>query len=118
VEQVECVNSRILEVIDAAPAAATVVLMSDHGPDSLGQLLTPTARWDTAQTTERMSILSAIRTEGPCDETPRATGPNVFRVLFNCTMGTDLPLLEERMFAVNVEENLPHDVTTELFIDG
>ncbi len=116
VEQVRCVNRRMLEIIDSMPEEAVVILVSDHGPDSRGQLGKHTTDWDAADLEERFSVLNAIRIEG-CDTTS-AYGVDLFRVIFDCHFGTRLGVQSDRQIIVNVDTVHPLDPVVERIASG
>jgi len=97
VEQLQYLNGRVLELIDAidrtSGPGAVIVLQADHGSASLGMDQTPSAE----QLFERMSIFSAYRVpEATRQELyPTITPVNSFRVLFNGLFGDNWPLLPD-----------------------
>lgn len=113
IEQLECFNRMVLELIDALPADTVIVLISDHGPDSHGQLTTRTTEWGEEDVYERMSTLTAIRLPGPCRQLDEAYGVDIFTVVLNCLFDAHLPLHPDRRIIVNVEENFPADPVIE-----
>lgn len=98
VEQVECVNRRVLRALDRIPADAAVVIVSDHGPDSIGEQLKLIADWTPADITERLGTLAALRLPRACPVPADLVAPNLMRVTLNCLLGGDLPLLPERHY--------------------
>ena len=109
--QVECVNARILEFVERVDRDAIVLIVSDHGPDSRGQLLKPTGLWNDQDISERMSTFAAIRIQNRCSLNAGDIGVNLFRTVFRCAFDADLPSLPQQHFLVNVEENHPTDVS-------
>ena len=105
VDQVQCVNSEVLEFLHQVDPSAIVVLISDHGPDSLGQLFVKNSEWTDIDRWERMSVLNAIRFPG-C-ETADAYGVDLFTVLFGCLLGTGQSLTPDRQFVMNVNPDDP-----------
>ena len=77
----------------------------------------PPEDWGPEEIEERMGALNAIRLPSECPDIDRAAGANVFRVVFNCVFGLDLPLLPTRYFVVNVEERLTDEKTREIFFN-
>lgn len=59
--QVECVNRLTEGFIDVAPPDAVIMILGDHGPDSLGQLALPAAQWTKSMVAERMYTFGAFR---------------------------------------------------------
>lgn len=118
-EQVAWTSDRIIELIDTLLAGSVeeepvIIIQADEGPfpdayrvDQLN------FRWDRATPAElqrKMGILNAYRLPGV---DPEAAGlsqdispVNSFRVVFNAYFGTDLPLLEDRVFIFDRESDL------------
>lgn len=100
VEQVQYVNRRVLELIDAIDRTsgpeAVVLFQADHGSDILGLPSRPTSE----QLFERMSILSAFRAPERVRERlyPSITPVNSFRAVLGGLFGDDLPMLEDRSY--------------------
>ncbi len=101
-DQVRCVNRLLLELLDAIPNDAAVVVASDHGPDAGEQLWKPTDSWTAEDIKERVSILHATRLPQPCrTEIPSDLSlVNTFRMVLNCLFETRLPLLPNRLLLV------------------
>lgn len=98
VSQVQCVNSHLAALAEDADAKdAIMIMMGDHGPDSLGQLFAAGADWDEDQRFERMSAMLAARAPG-CDMTAIETLVNVGRRLISCLSDIDFPDLPTQTF--------------------
>ncbi len=97
VDQVECLNDRLLEFIERLDADDTVVIFGDHGPDSFGQLGVDPSQWETEWMWERFAIFAAIRTpscEGPV---PEDWSPlNGLRSLLGCLSGVTVEEVPDR----------------------
>ena len=114
-EQVRFVNREIINVIDdillKSETPPIILIMGDHGPASMfnWSLEDPGCVW------ERTSNLYAILLpEHQNDGTAYASiSPvNTFRVIFNTSFGTDLPLLEDRSYMMSWQQpTLNVDVT-------
>jgi hypothetical protein len=100
VEQIECANLVARALVESIPEDSVAVILSDHGPDSHGQLQRQPASIDRVGAWERMSTLAAIRLPSDCSEAVPAdlTIVNVMPVILNCVFGTSLPLREARFF--------------------
>ncbi len=110
--QLECANTRFLEIVSNLQASdAVVVLMGDHGTDSQGQLVTPVEDWSTEMVDERLDTILAIRGCGP--DIPTHT-VNALRFAASCVLGTEYQPIPYRRFLVPVSENFPDDSVLEL----
>jgi hypothetical protein len=110
--QMEYVNARILSLVDrllARPAAdrPVIILQADEGPFPV-RYDADEWRFDwhgatTEELDEKFGILNAYHLPGVDPEEaglyPSITPVNSFRVVLNAYFGTDLPLLEDRIFA-------------------
>ena len=114
-EQLECVNSRLLEVLEGSEfEESVVVIMGDHGSDSQGQLVTPVANWTDSMIKERMSTITAIR--GCGDGATPETTINTLRFVQHCVFGSPYEALRERRFLVPVAANHPEDNVIEISV--
>lgn len=104
VEQVECVNQRILEFVDHLAPEAVVLISADHGPDSRGQLFKPLAQWNRENVRERLAIFSAYRLPARCEPAQDISSVNAFRLILGCLFEGDLPHLATRHMLVPVPE--------------
>ena len=112
IEQLRYTNGRILELIDrllAVPAdeAPIIVLQADEGPFPVRYDANEWRfDWHTAtndELREKVGILNAYHLPGidPIEAglRPDITPVNSFRVIFDAYLGTDLPLLPDRIWA-------------------
>jgi hypothetical protein len=99
-QQVEYINSRILQAIDSilknSKSPPIIILQGDHGPGSL-------LRRDSIEVSclwERSSILNAYYfPDGNFDQLyPSITPVNTFRVIFNSYFDTNYPILPDRVY--------------------
>lgn len=104
VEQVECVNQRILEFVEHLAPEAVVLISADHGPDSRGQLFKPLAQWNREDVRERLAIFSAYRLPARCEPAQDISSVNAFRLILGCLFEGDLPHLATRHLLVPVPE--------------
>jgi hypothetical protein len=96
-DQLECVNSVLLEVARQLPEDDVAVIFGDHGPDSLGQLFLPSGEmWSEEQRRERFGVFYAAHVPG-CDMTSIGSLVNLGRRLLSCMSETALPDLETRI---------------------
>jgi hypothetical protein len=98
--QVKGLNIHLLEAVERIIAASDdpciIIIQADHGPDS-------ETDWDDPGETnvaERMGILNAYLVPDEVRERlyPEITPVNSFRLVLNYVFGTDIPLLEDRVF--------------------
>jgi hypothetical protein len=99
VGQLQFVNQRVLELIDKIKARdreSIIILQGDHGPG--GYMHDEASHLKHLR--ERFSILMAI--DGPPSMNDALydsmTPVNLFRIVFNDALGTDLELLEDRSY--------------------
>jgi hypothetical protein len=125
----EYVNARILTLVDrllARPAAdrPVIILQADEGPFPV-RYDADEWRFDwhgatTEELEEKFGILNAYHLPGvdPVEAGlyPSITPVNSFRVVLNAYFGTDLPLLEDRIFAHRSQQDFYDffEVTDEL----
>ena len=108
-EQLECVNKFLAEFVDLVGSEATIVMLGDHGPESLNQTFTDPRIWSSRQITERLNAFLAVRTPGSCDMMSPLVLPNVLPQILGCSAGLVVPLLPDRLFTV-VELDAPAQV--------
>ena len=97
VEQVKCANRVALEVAALSDPEDAIIMMADHGPDSLGQLFVRGTEWSEAQRRERFGAFFAARVPD-CDMSRIESLVNVGRRLLTCYTRTDLPDLPTRIY--------------------
>lgn len=114
-EQVECVNQFIREFVDLVGPDSTIVILGDHGPETLNQLFTDPAYWSERQIVERLNAFLAVRTSESCDLSSPIVLPNVLRAIVGCLSGVREPKLPDRLFiVVELERGAAfHEVTKE-----
>lgn len=99
VDQVRCVNRRLIELADVMPPDSLVAFFGDHGPDAKEQLATSIYAWTDEQVRERMAIFMASRLSAGCRQPgPAATPINLVRDVVACALGADVPRLPDRSF--------------------
>ena len=97
VDQVRCANEVVLDYLGVIGDEEVVVLVSDHGPDSLFDV---TADLNEIQILERLSNLTAVRLPDHCQEQlpDDVQLQNVFRVVLGCLAGREVELLPNKTF--------------------
>ena len=99
IEQLQCVNDRVLVAIATIPGDEIIIVASDHGPDSIYPLHGDVAGYTDAALAERMPVLLATRLLPGCQVAPADLDlVNVFRVVLTCISANDIPLIESRHF--------------------
>jgi hypothetical protein len=96
-EQIECANALITRVTQALGDDDAIVIMGDHGPDSLGQLYAQSDSWTDEQRAERFGTFLAARVPG-CDMADVAALVNVSRRMMSCLTGDDMPDRPTRVY--------------------
>ena len=115
IEQLEYVNRRILEVLDAILAASSprpiIILQSDHG--SASSLPERTASDDAWHgfARERMANLNAWLAPAAIQAKVRSdvSSVNTFRILLSALFGADLPELPDRSLLARAMYDRPYD---------
>jgi len=111
--QLECLNHRLLRVLkNPSFAESVVVVMGDHGSDSQGQLVIPTAHWTDSMVSERMETILAVRGCGV--GTLPETSIDTLGFVRRCVLGSSHEALPERRFLVPVAANHPEDNVIEV----
>ena len=75
-----------------------LVVVGDHGPDSLGQLAVPVAEWTTAMIAERMLTLAAFRTPEGCIHPAPTSLVEIAPAVLQCVGGAGRQSQEPRVF--------------------
>jgi len=100
-EQVECVDAKVIGIIEALPPTSVVVIVSDHGPTTTGQLWITRDRWTADQIEERLSVLAAARLPRDCPKLPEDVSlVNVMRIVTACLDDQQIQQLPERRYLV------------------
>ena len=104
VEQVECVNSRILEFLEYVEEEDVVIMFGDHGPDSFGQLTMDPSLWTAEQIWERLAIFASIKLPGCPNSVPDDWSPvNGLRSAIRCLSGDQVSDVDDRMFIFPID---------------
>jgi hypothetical protein len=103
-----CLNEKLLALIEAVPANASVVLTADHGTDLRGQLEQPPSLWTDADIRERFSIFHAVRLPAGCRLGKNHDLMNLIRSEVGCVIGSP------RARVSPYHEISPHYGSTEL----
>lgn len=84
-DQLACLNSRLIEVFDNDYMANAVVLvLGDHGTDSLGQIVTAAEDWTNAMIYERMTTILMMK---GCGDSPPKLAVNALAEVLSCAVG-------------------------------
>lgn len=111
--QMDCVESLMVDFVDRLQEDDVVVLVSDHGSASRGQLDESNAPWTQEAIVERMNNLVAARLPDSCRVADPVMLPNVMRHVFSCFSSQELAPLPERMW-VNPMVEIESDVLASL----
>ncbi len=115
VEQVACVNQKLLETIDLiikdSKKPPVIIIQSDEGAPFLNETLTPFDNWKTADKNllkKKFPIFTAIYMPGASYDLlyPAITPVNIFRVVLNQYFGTTLPMLSDKNYIFMDMEHL------------
>lgn len=105
IDQVECTNRKLLELVDAihegSGDSAVILLQADHGHGRFAGGMPPELEAATAdQVRERFDVFSAYAGPGYVADSLAAyrTPVNLFRTLFRVLWGADEPPLEDRHY--------------------
>ena len=101
-KQIDCLESRLLDVVAGLSDRTIVVIVSDHGSDFGSQVTRDPRSWSDSDMEERFQILVAMRSSTDCHPNEPVLLPNVFRSVFRCLGVSDLPDLEPRFFASSI----------------
>lgn len=101
VEQVECSNHLAQQLVSAVSPDDVIIFLSDHGPDSHGQLMLSPAQLTAAAHQERMGVLLAARLPRSCSGALEAdvTLVNLMPVVLNCLFETEIETHAPRYFS-------------------
>jgi hypothetical protein len=104
VDQIRCVNTKLLQVIDSIQAHARVppviLLQADHGHGRLGRDLPALDQASPSAIRERMSVFAAYALPGvPAATVPDSISPvNAARLVLRSYFGAELPPLPDQTF--------------------
>jgi hypothetical protein len=99
VEQIDCLDSLMIEFADHVDPEDVVIYVSDHGTDRRYQANPDMVAWDRAATVERLNNFLAVRLPVGCEVGEGVVVPNVLRTVLNCLSDRPaLKMLPERMW--------------------
>jgi hypothetical protein len=112
--QIRCVNQKLLRLVDAIQANATVppviLIQADHGHGRLGRKWPQLHEMRPSQVRERLSVFAAYAIPGLAEAVPDTITPlNAMRLALRTALRADLPPLPDRMYWSTVER--PYDFT-------
>ena len=113
IEQVECVNQKVLRFLGDLGDDTLVFITGDHGPDSFGQVSVPPEDWTAADARERFAVMSAYRMHAECEDRLEDDVDliNGMRVMVGCALGTELPSLPYQAFIFPTPDGDPYPTT-------
>lgn len=99
-EQIGCSNLVARKLIEAAPEDAVILIMSDHGPDSHGQLQRDPATLEPEAIWERLASVAAVRLPTDCEGAlpDDVVVVNLMPIMANCVFGSSLPLRDPKFW--------------------
>ncbi len=101
-EQMACVDDFTKRLVDAAGEETHVIVLSDHGSDSKGQVLTDPRSWTNAMVLERLNNFVAYKAgTSSCELDDPTILPNVFRQVFSCLSDRPITMTNVRLFKVS-----------------
>jgi hypothetical protein len=92
-EQLTCLNSKLLALIESLPHEASLIITGDHGPDLHGQLDKAPLAWNEADIAQRFRIFHASRLPARCELTESRDLVNLVRSEVSCITGDALPAI-------------------------
>jgi hypothetical protein len=104
VDQIQCVNSRLLQLVDSIRTRSAVppviLLQSDHGHGRVGRNLRRAVTLSPGDRLDRTSVFAAYLLPGvPADSVPDSVSPvNAMRLVLRRYFNADLPPLSEKTY--------------------
>lgn len=96
-DQVECVDSLLVDFASQVPRDDIIVFTSDHGTDRRHQLVTPAEEWDEDDIAERMNAFVAAKLPEGCEVGTSLVLPNLMRRVLACISSDPIPDVEYRI---------------------
>jgi hypothetical protein len=110
IEQIQCVNQKLLSVVDRilkeSPVPPVILLQSDHGHGQFGEGSLEISSATKSQVQERSDIFAAYLVPGASDTLfyDTITPVNVLPAVLNTVLGTGFPRLPDRTYWSTLEE--------------
>ena len=89
--QLECADRIIGNIASVVQHNTALLIVADHGTESLGQLGRAGYKWTNMEIAERMGVFMAYRFPPSGREPLDATNVEAMRALISCSVQTDLP---------------------------
>jgi hypothetical protein len=120
-QQIECVNQKLLKVVDAIQRSARVppviLIQADHGHGRLGRRLPSLDQVSPERVSERLSVFAAYAIPGLREHVPDTITPvNAMRLALRTALNLDLPALPDRSYWSS--HRYPYDFTQVPVADG
>jgi hypothetical protein len=114
VDQIECVNQKLLKLVDAIRSNSRVppviLVQADHGHGRLGRRLPPLEHVAPERVAERLSVFAAYSIPGLNEPVPDTITPvNAMRLALRVALGLELPPLPDKSFWSS--HQYPYDFT-------
>jgi len=113
VEQMDCVDTFMLEFAERMSPEDIVVFVSDHGTDRRHQTRLGSAEWSQDATIERLNNFLAVTLPEECSMGQSVILPNLFRRIFGCLATSNVESIPERMW-INPMQELDRGIVMEL----
>lgn len=89
--QLACVDSLLARIVAVVGARTAVVITSDHGSGTRGQVHKPPNSWTDADIAERLGILLAYKTPPGCQQGSTDSSIDAMRMVISCAIDIRLP---------------------------
>ena len=106
--QLACVDSLLARIAKLIGERTAVVITSDHGSNSGGQVVKPLETWTDADIAERLGILLAYKVPVGCQQGSTDSSIDAMRMVIGCAV--DMPLPENNgIFLIGSEDPVAVD---------
>lgn len=89
--QLACVDSLLTRIVQVVGERTAVVIASDHGSNSGGQVHDPPQEWSDADIAERLGILLAYKVPTGCEQRTIDSSIDAMRMVVSCAVDIRLP---------------------------
>jgi hypothetical protein len=109
-EQFACTDSLLIEILEALPRGAAVLIAGDHGTASRGQNFLGASEWSDADVAERLGALLSYRIPPTCTGPEVPSNLSAMRALTTCALNLTLPE-EDSAYVLGLDN--PHEIAVE-----
>jgi hypothetical protein len=104
-EQVACVDTWLLQVVEVLPPEVAVVLAGDHGPTLAGQMYRDPHLWSDSDIRERASAFLATRLPVECGAARAESSLEAVSLATDCIVGTEFnQQVDDRIWLYSLED--------------